>query len=121
MATQRSAPLAAPRQNGADKQKWRGYTPPAAGPRTHCSEPPALGASGVDDHAGGRASATHANIRSVSIKGRPYTWFKAALARGDLAGVRAAAAELPHVDLTDALAVCLLMSRRDDPSYERAA
>jgi hypothetical protein len=57
----------------------------------------------------------------VSIKGRPYSWFKAALARGDLAGVRAAAAELPHVNLVDALAVCVLMSRRDDPSYERAA
>ena len=57
----------------------------------------------------------------MSIKGRPYSWFKAALARGDLAGVRAAAAELPHVNLADALSVCLLMSRRDDPSYERAA
>ena len=57
----------------------------------------------------------------VSIKGRPYMWFQAALARGDLAGVRAAAAELPHVNLTDALAVCLLMSKDDDVLYERAA
>jgi hypothetical protein len=57
----------------------------------------------------------------VSIKGRPYTWFKAALARGDLAGVRAAAAELPEVNLADALAICVLMGLRDDVSYERAA
>ncbi len=57
----------------------------------------------------------------MSIKGRPYTWFKAALARGDLAGVRAAAAELPRIDLTDALAICVLMGHRDDPAYERAA
>jgi hypothetical protein len=48
-------------------------------------------------------------------------WFQAALARGDLAGVRAAAAELPHVNLTDALAVCLLMGKDDDALYERAA
>jgi hypothetical protein len=62
-----------------------------------------------------------ANMCSMSIRGRPYTWFKAALARGDLAGVRAAAAELPRLELADALAVCLLMGQRDDPAYERAA
>ena len=57
----------------------------------------------------------------VSIKGRPYQWFKSALARGDLAGVRAAAAELPHINLTDALAICLLMGQHDDARFERAA
>ncbi len=57
----------------------------------------------------------------VSVKGRPYQWFKSALARGDLAGVRAAAAELPHINLADALAICLLMGQQDDARFERAA
>ena len=57
----------------------------------------------------------------MSIKRHSYTWFQAALARGDLAGVRAAAAELPHINLTDALAICLLMGKHNDVFYERAA
>lgn len=57
----------------------------------------------------------------VSIKGRPYAWFHSALRRGDLLGVRAAAAELPHVNLVDALGVVLLMADRDDDAYDRAA
>ncbi len=57
----------------------------------------------------------------VSIKGRPYTWFRASLARGDLAGVRAAAADMPPLKLVDALAVCLLMAEQDVNRYERAA
>src|SRR5205085_2853559 len=47
--------------------------------------------------------------------------FKRALLTGNLALVRAAAAELPAVDLADALAICLLMSARDDERFERAA
>ena len=58
----------------------------------------------------------------MSIKGRPYTWFRSALRRGDLVGVRAAAAELGHaVNLVDALAVVLLMAARDDDAFDRAA
>src|SRR3954451_12675020 len=57
----------------------------------------------------------------VSDKGSPYIRFKRALATGNLAVVRAAAAELPAIDLGDALAVCLLMSVRDDERFERAA
>src|SRR5437870_814074 len=53
--------------------------------------------------------------------GSPYARFKRALATGNLAVVRAAAAELPAVDLADALAICLLMSARDDEHFERAA
>ena len=53
--------------------------------------------------------------------GSPYSRFKRALLTGNLALVRAAAAELPAVDLADALAICLLMSARDDERYERAA
>ena len=58
----------------------------------------------------------------MSIKGGPYGWFRAALGRGDLAAVRAAAAELGHrVNLVDALAIVLLMAAREDDAYERAA
>ena len=57
----------------------------------------------------------------VSIKGRPYTWLRASLQCGDLLGVRSAAAELPQINLADALAIVLLMAADDDPSYERAA
>ena len=58
----------------------------------------------------------------MSIKGRPCTWFRLALRRGDLVGVRAAAAELGHtVNLVDALAVVLLMAVRDDEAFDRAA
>src|SRR5438046_1546078 len=58
----------------------------------------------------------------VSIRGGSYRWFQAALERGDLAGVRAAAAELGNtVNLVDALAVVLLMARDGDPAFSRAA
>lgn len=46
----------------------------------------------------------------------------AAIRRGDLAGVRAAAAELGHqVKLADALAIVLVMADHRDRRYERAA
>jgi hypothetical protein len=57
----------------------------------------------------------------VSIKDRPYPWLRAALARGDLAGVRAAAVEIPRVQLADALAIVLLMAQRDDGALDPAA
>jgi hypothetical protein len=57
----------------------------------------------------------------VSIKGRPYSWLRASLKRGDLSGVRAAASELPRINLADALAIVLLMAATEDPAYERAA
>ena len=57
----------------------------------------------------------------MSDKGSPYVRFKRALATGNLGLVHAAAAELPQVDLGDALAICLLMSDRDDDRFERAA
>ena len=57
----------------------------------------------------------------VSIKGSPYRWFESALRRGDLLGVRAAAAELPQVNLVDALGVVLLMAAKNDERYGRAA
>ena len=57
----------------------------------------------------------------MSIKGGSYARFQRALEAGDLQAVRMAALELPYVNLADALAVCLLMRRQDDPRFERAA
>lgn len=57
----------------------------------------------------------------MSIKGSPYTHFRHALRKGNLHLIRAAAAELPQVNLADALAICLVMSDQDDQRYDRAA
>ena len=57
----------------------------------------------------------------VSSSGSPYARFRRALATGSLPLVHAAAAELPQVDLDDALRICLLMSAQDDDRFERAA
>src|SRR4051812_40050093 len=57
----------------------------------------------------------------MTSSGSPYSRFRRALATGNLALVRAAAAELPAVDLGDALAICLLMGERGDASFDRAA
>src|SRR5580692_1001508 len=58
---------------------------------------------------------------SMTSDGTAYGRFRRALRMGNLAQVRAAAAELPQVGLDDALAVVLLMDERDDERYERAA
>jgi hypothetical protein len=57
----------------------------------------------------------------LTSQGSPYSIFKRALRRGDLAGVRAAAAELPRVPLDDAFAICLLILEQQPVRYERAA
>lgn len=57
----------------------------------------------------------------VSPTGSPYARFRRALSTGNLHLVHATAAELPHVDLQDALRICLLMSECDDERFERAA
>jgi hypothetical protein len=57
----------------------------------------------------------------VTSDGTAYGRFRRALRMGNLAQVRAAAAELPQVGLDDALAVVLLMDAHDDERYERAA
>jgi hypothetical protein len=57
----------------------------------------------------------------VSIKGHPYRWFATALKRRDLAGVKAAAAELDRVTLTDALSIVVLMAECRDRALDRAA
>lgn len=57
----------------------------------------------------------------VSIKGGSYARFRRAVESGNLTLVRAAAAELPRINLDDALRVCLLLRAADAAGYERAA
>src|SRR4051812_12944776 len=64
--------------------------------------------------AGRRAPCEHVFVTS---DGSPYARFRRALAAGNLALVKATAAELPRVDLEDALEVCLLMAREDHPAF----
>ena len=57
----------------------------------------------------------------MTSQGSPYARFQRALRIGRLSMVRDAAAELPRIDLTDALAICLLIERQDEGRFERAA
>ena len=57
----------------------------------------------------------------MTSDGSAYARFRRALDLGRLPLVYAAAAELPRVDLTDALEVCVLMARDAHPAFERAA
>jgi hypothetical protein len=56
----------------------------------------------------------------MTSDGSPYARFQRALRIGRLSLVRAAAAELPRIDLDDALSICLLISEQDAERYERA-
>lgn len=53
--------------------------------------------------------------------GHAYARLRQALLTGNLTIVDAAARELPHVDLADALKILRLMADKRDPRYERAA
>src|SRR4051812_7636455 len=57
----------------------------------------------------------------VTSSGSPYARFRRALATGNLTLIRAAATELPRVDLGDALTLCVLLAAREPERYERAA
>ncbi|HLW96668.1 MAG TPA: hypothetical protein VKS25_14930 [Solirubrobacteraceae bacterium] len=57
----------------------------------------------------------------MTSTGSPYGRFRRALEQGNLALVRAAAAELATIRLDDALRVCLLIRDNDPQRYERAA
>ena len=57
----------------------------------------------------------------MTSDGSPYARFQRALRIGRLSMVRAAAAELPWIDLDDALSICMLISEQDAGRYERAA
>jgi hypothetical protein len=54
-------------------------------------------------------------------QGSAYARFRRALASGNLHLIRAAAAELPRVDLAGALAICLAVRAAEPERFERAA
>jgi hypothetical protein len=57
----------------------------------------------------------------VSSDGSPYARFQRALRTGNLMIIRAAAKDLPHVDLGDALCVCMAIRSEEPDRFERAA
>ena len=57
----------------------------------------------------------------VTSQGSAYPRFRRALLTGNLTIIRAAAAELPYVELDDALRITAAMAAERDPSYQRAA
>jgi len=57
----------------------------------------------------------------VSIRGGRYARFKRAIDTGDLLQIRGAAAELPQVQLHDALAILPLIAAKEPSQYDRAA
>src|SRR5437588_4378553 len=57
----------------------------------------------------------------MTSDGNPYARFRRALQTGNEALVTAAALELPHVALDDALRICLVLRGGDPERYERAA
>lgn len=69
----------------------------------------------------GAIAARHGNICSMTSQGRPLTRFRRALENRNLLMVHAAAAELPHIGLADALAITLLIEEKgEEDQYERA-
>jgi hypothetical protein len=56
----------------------------------------------------------------MTSHGSAYARFRRALDTGNLTMIRAAAAELPQVSLSDALQVCWAIRHGDDELYERA-
>ncbi|MCW3006866.1 MAG: hypothetical protein JWP17_1492 [Solirubrobacterales bacterium] len=57
----------------------------------------------------------------MTSQGSPYPRFQRALKTGNLPLIRAAAAELPRVDLGDALSVCMAIRESEPQRFERAA
>ncbi len=57
----------------------------------------------------------------MTSHGHPYARFRRALATGNLMLIRAAAAEVPRVELGDALTVCMAIRQHDQARFDRAA
>ena len=57
----------------------------------------------------------------VTSQGSSYARFQRALATGNLLLIRAAAAELPPVELGEALSVCVAIRQAQPERFERAA
>ena len=68
----------------------------------------------------GRLTQMGTCVRMTS-DGSAYARFRRALNTGNKTLVIAAARELPHVDLNDALRICLVLRDGDPEQYERAA
>src|SRR5690242_19445106 len=59
--------------------------------------------------------------RNVTSQGRPHGIFKKALQRRNVIAALAAARELPHLSLEDALELTLLVARKDPRRHSRIA
>jgi|SRR5215216_7761724 len=57
----------------------------------------------------------------VTSQGNPYSRFQRAVAIGNLALIRATAAELPRIGVAEAAAMLLVIERAAPESYQRAA
>ena len=57
----------------------------------------------------------------MTSQGSPHTRLRRAITTGNPLLVRAAAAELPHVALEDALAICLVLLDSEPEAYEPSA
>lgn len=57
----------------------------------------------------------------MSIRGRPGSWLTHALERGHLATAWSEASEIPALNLSDALALVVLMAAKGHPAFDRAA
>jgi hypothetical protein len=57
----------------------------------------------------------------MTSQGSAYSRFKRALASGNPLLIRSTAAELPRIELADALAICLALADADDDAYGRVA
>jgi hypothetical protein len=57
----------------------------------------------------------------VTSDGSAYSRFRRALLTGNMSLVNAAARELPHVALDDALRILRVMAAKQDPRFDRAA
>jgi hypothetical protein len=56
----------------------------------------------------------------MTSEGHPYAIFRRALDNGNAPAAWSAAAELPQINLEDALALCLLTAERQPARFERA-
>src|SRR3954447_529412 len=62
-----------------------------------------------------------AMTRPMTSQGSPYSRFQRALRTNNLNLIRSAAAELPRIELKDALAICLAIRAADPERFEPAA
>jgi hypothetical protein len=57
----------------------------------------------------------------MTSQGSAYARFRRSLLTKNLTLIDAAAVELPHISLDDALRILVVMAEKSDPRYERAA